>query len=444
MKPRVLVVEDDPGQAQALADFLKGRGFEVQVARSRAEACRRRAMDLALVDLRLPDGDGLEVLRCLKHRVPDLPVVLMTAYASIESAVEAMKQGAYDYLTKPLDLTRLWITVQRALEHRALHRELRELREELRQHRSLPELIVRSPAMQEVLSLIHRVAPTDTTVLITGESGTGKELVARTLHHLSGRRGRFVAVSVASLPDSLVEAELFGYERGAFTGADRSRPGRFEAAQDGTLFLDEIGELSPAIQVKLLRVLQERTVERLGSNEPIPLRVRLVAATNRNLEELVRQGRFREDLYYRLNVVHIHLPPLRERREDIVPLAEYFLQRYRRELHKPVEGFTREALYALLEYPWPGNIRELQNVIERAVVLTRHSLITPEDLALPAMGTASQNLEHRVPTLEEVERAHIQRVLALTGGNLSEAARLLGIHRNTLRQKLKAWGVERP
>ena len=440
MKPQVLVVEDDAGQARALADFLKARGFRVTVAATVAEACRARGMDLALVDLRLPDGDGLAVLQCLKRRDPDLPVVLMTAYASIESAVEAMKKGAYDYLTKPLDLTRLWITVQRALEHRALHRELRELREELQRTQDLPEIVARSPAMQEVLSLVKRVAPAETTVLITGESGTGKELVARTLHRLSGRKGRFVAVSVASLPDTLVEAELFGYERGAFTGADRARPGRFEAAQDGTLFLDEIGELSPGIQVKLLRVLQERTVERLGSNEPIPLRVRLVAATNQDLEALVRQGRFREDLYYRLNVVHIHLPPLRERREDIVPLAEHFLERFRRELHKPVEGFTREALYALLEYDWPGNVRELQNVIERAVVLTRHTLITPEDLALPTGPPA----RHRVPTLEEVEREHIRRVLSLTGGNLSEAARLLGIHRNTLRQKIRAWGLKPP
>ncbi len=439
MKPRILVVEDDPGQAQALADFLRARGFQVKTVATRAEACRPRLVDLALVDLRLPDGNGLEVLRCLKHRDPDVPVILMTAYASIESAVEAMKQGAYDYLTKPLDLARLWITVQRALEHRALHREVRELREELQRFHDLPDLIARSPAMQQVLSLVRRVAPTDTTVLITGESGTGKELVARTLHRLSGRKGRFVAVSVASLPDTLVEAELFGYERGAFTGAERARPGRFEAAQHGTLFLDEIGELPPAIQVKLLRVLQERTVERLGSHEPIPLDVRLVAATNRNLEQLVREGRFREDLYYRLNVVHIVLPPLRERREDIVPLAEYFLDRFRRELHKPVEGFTREALYALLEYPWPGNVRELQNVIERAVVLTRHSLITPEDLALPHPTPGGP--ERPVPTLEQVEREHIQRVLALTRGNLSEAARLLGIHRNTLRQKLKAWGL---
>ncbi len=444
---KVLIVEDDPSQRAALAAFLKRRGDEVMEVGSVAEVQQDFGpLDVALVDQRLPDGTGLEVLRILKARDPELPVILMTAYATVETAVEAMKNGAFDYLMKPVDLGRLMMLLRRATERREMQEEIRTLRMALQRSQGpeLPEIFAESPAMKEILSVVQRVAPTDATVLITGESGTGKEVIARLIHRLSGRKGQFVAVSVAALPETLVEAELFGFEKGAFTGATTSKPGRFELAHQGTLFLDEIGELPPSVQVKLLRVLQEKEVVRLGSDRPRTVDVRIVAATNRDLRALVQQGSFREDLFYRLNVVHLHLPPLRERKEDLIPLAEYFIQKFAREMHKPVKGLAPETRYLLLQYSWPGNIRELENVIERAVVLTRHTHLLPEDLPREIVQPQEDSGSVAVPTLSDVERQHIQHVLWLTHGNLSEAARLLGIHRNTLRAKIRKYRLKVP
>ncbi len=445
---RVLIVEDDPGQRSALVEFLKKRGHTLVEAGSVTEAQQEWGpLDVALVDQRLPDGSGLQVLKFLRSKDPDLPVILMTAYASVETAVEAMKAGAYDYLVKPVDLARLLMLLRRAAERREMQEEIRTLRHELQktQETAVPEIQAESPAMKEVLSMVHRVAPTDATVLITGESGTGKEVIARLIHQLSGRSGQFVAVSLAALPETLIESELFGYEKGAFTGATTSKPGHFERAHQGTLFLDEIGELPPSVQVKLLRVLQEKEVVRLGGESPRPVDVRIIAATHRDLKALVQEGKFREDLYYRLNVVHLHLPPLRERKEDILPLALYFVRKFSKELHKPVQGLATETRYLLLQYPWPGNIRELENVIERAVVLTRHTHILPEDLPREIVQPqVSEDEPPSIPTLEDLERQHIQHVLLLTQGNLSEAARILGIHRNTLRLKIRKYGIPLP
>jgi transcriptional regulator with PAS, ATPase and Fis domain len=290
--------------------------------------------------------------------------------------------------------------------------------------------------MKEILSLVYRVAPSQATVLITGESGTGKELLARAIHEASQRKGRFVAVSCAAIPDTLLESELFGYERGAFTGADRAKPGKFELADGGTLFLDEVGDLPPLLQPKLLRVLQEREVERLGGTRPTKVDVRVVAATNQDLKKKVSEGKFREDLYYRLNVVNINIPPLRERKEDILPLAYHFLKIFREELKKPVEGFTREAERLLLKYNWPGNVRELENAIERAVVLTRKNFIVPEDLPISV-----DRVEEEPLRLEEVEARHIKRVLDMAGGNMTKASQILCIHRNTLREKMRRYGI---
>ncbi len=443
----ILLVEDDKDQRAALADFLRSRGYTVFESDSIKNIDLKHTFALALVDLRLPDGTGIDVLKLLKKNDPDIPVILITAYGTVDTAVEAMKEGAYDYILKPIDLGRLMLTIERAIEKRNMVQEIRMLKEEITRHQKAEdiEIVAESEEMKQVLSLVKRVAPTDTTVLITGESGTGKELVAKLIHELSGRRGLFVPVSISALPDTLIEAELFGYEKGAFTGATVSKPGRFELADEGTLFLDEIGELSLAIQVKLLRVLQERVVERLGSTHPKKVNVRIVAATNRDLESLVKKGEFREDLFYRLNVIIIHIPPLRERKKDIIPLAEYFLKKYSKSLNKPVVGISEEARFMLLRYAWHGNVRELENVIERAIVLTRHNVIMPQDLPENISGIKQEVISHGetgVPTLDELEKQHIENVLRITQGNLSRAAKILGIHRNTLRLKLKKYGIE--
>lgn len=444
---KILIVEDDKDQRTALADFLRTNGYAVVEADSIGAINLTSAFGLALVDLRLPDGTGIDALKLLKKHDPDIPVILLTAYGTVDTAVEAMKEGAYDYILKPIDLGRLMLTIQRAIEKRNMVQEIRMLKEEIAKHQKTEdlEIIAESDEMKQVLSLVRRVAPTDTTVLITGESGTGKELLAKLLHNLSGKKGLFVPVSLSALPDTLIEAELFGYEKGAFTGATVSKPGKFELADDGTLFLDEIGELSFAIQVKLLRVLQERVVERLGSTHPKKVNVRIVAATNRDLESLVKKGEFREDLFYRLNVIRVHIPPLRKRKEDIIPLAEHFLRKFSKALNKPVIGISEEARYLLLNYNWYGNVRELENVIERAVVLTRHNVISPQDLPENISGVKQETVssqEPMVPTLEELEKQHIENVLRITKGNLSKAANILGIHRNTLRLKLKKFGIE--
>ena len=441
---RILVVEDEDFQRTELADFLREVGhevFEAQDGRSALESARNQQIDIAILDKKLPDFDGLQLISELKKLNPEVDVVIVTAYGTIDTAVQAIKLGAYDFITKPVDLEELQLKIDRILEKRRLQAEIRLLRDELRRYQRVGEIVYKSKAMEQVMEIVRRVAPTGTTVLITGESGTGKELIARAIHILSGRKGRFVPVSCAAIPEHLIESELFGYEKGAFTGAVRSKPGKFELAHQGTLFLDEIGEMPLNLQVKLLRVLQDKEIERLGSTKAVKVDIRIVAATNRELEKLVKEGKFREDLFYRLNVVRIHIPPLRERREDIIPLAEHFLKVFSREMHKPIEGFSREAKQLLLSYDWPGNVRELQNAVERAVVLTRYNFIMPEDLPIARTSDSDRVQSLR---LEDVERAHIKKVLEMTEYNISRAAELLGIHRNTLREKMKRYGLVRP
>ena len=432
----ILIVEDERAQREALAGYLRKAGYDVVTAATGKEAFEVKSTpDVVLLDLRLPDMEGIDLLKKLREMNPDTEIIVITAYGTVRTAVEAMRLGAFDYLTKPVDLDELLLIIGRALEKHERDLEVSFLKEEVEKFRPQTGLIGESPAIKEVLSMIYRVAPSNATVLITGESGTGKELVARILHAASPRKDRrFVAVSCAAIPESLLESELFGYERGAFTGATKPKPGKFELAHGGTLFLDEIGDLPISLQVKLLRVLQEKEVERLGSTVPRKVDVRIIAATNQDLRKKVEGGSFREDLYYRINTINIHIPPLRERKEDILPLAEFFLRKFSREMGKDIKGFDREARKALLSYQWPGNVRELINVVERAVVLTRKNIITADLLML-------EQLKSPFPTLEELEREHIKKALKISGGNLTRASELLGIHRNTLREKLKKYNL---
>ena len=444
---RVLVVDDEPAQRELVAGFLRKHGFDVVLAGGGREAVARfkqEPFDLVLTDQRMPDLSGLEVLEAVRSTSPETAVVIITAYGTIETAVSAVKAGAADYLTKPLNLDDLLHRVHRLRERQRLVTENRELREALTERHRVEGIIGDSGRMQEVLSLVRRVAPSDATVLIRGESGTGKELIARALHYASPRAaGPLVKVNCAALAESLLEAELFGHEKGAFTGAVASRKGRFEMADGGSIFLDEIGDLPPHLQVKLLRVLQEREFERVGSSRPIKVDVRLLAATHRDLEALVREGRFREDLYYRINVVTIMLPPLRERREDLPPLIEHFLRAFAGKNGKSVRGLTREARGALLRYDYPGNIRELENLIERAVVLTRDDVIGVEDLPLtletPASGSGDE--AGLIAAVEGLERRMIREALAKADGTQTRAAELLGISERVLRYKLKKYGL---
>jgi DNA-binding NtrC family response regulator len=444
---RILVVDDEPAQRELVCGFLTKHGFEVVEAGGGREAVSRfkqEPFDLVLTDQRMPDLSGLEVLEAVRAASPETAVVIITAYGTIETAVSAVKAGAADYLTKPLNLDDLLHRVHRVRERQRLVAENRELRAALAERHRVDGIIGDSGRMQEVLSLVRRVAPSDATVLIRGESGTGKELIANALHHASPRAaGPLVKVNCAALAESLLEAELFGHEKGAFTGAVTARKGRFELADGGSIFLDEIGDLPPHLQVKLLRVLQEREFERVGSSRPIKVDVRLLAATHRNLEALVREGRFREDLYYRINVVTIVLPPLRERREDLPPLIEHFLRAFAGKNGKTVRGLTREAREALLRYDYPGNIRELENLMERAVVLTRDDVIGVEDLpltleaAVPDSGTEAG----LIPAVEGLERRMIREALAKADGTQTRAAELLGISERVLRYKLKKYGL---
>jgi DNA-binding NtrC family response regulator len=444
---RILVVDDEPAQRELVCGFLRKHGFDVAEAGGGKEAVarvKREPFDLVLTDQRMPDLSGIEVLEAVRLTSPETAVVIITAYGTIETAVSAVKAGAADYLTKPLNLDDLLHRVHRVGERQRLVAENRELREALAERHRVEGIIGESGRMQEVLSLVRRVAPSDATVLIRGESGTGKELIARALHYASPRAaGPLVKVNCAALAESLLESELFGHEKGAFTGAVASRKGRFELADGGSIFLDEIGDLPPHLQVKLLRVLQEREFERVGSSRPIKVEVRLLAATHRDLEALVREGRFREDLYYRINVVTIVLPPLRERREDLPPLIEHFLRGFAGKNGKTVRGLTREAREALLRYDYPGNIRELENLIERAVVLTRDDVIGVEDLPLALEAPASGSVDEAglIAAVEGLERRMIREALAKADGTQTRAAELLGISERVLRYKLKKYGL---
>jgi len=445
---RVLIVEDEDKLRRVLELQLQSAGFEVEKASSAEEALRKvdRA-DLILTDLRLPGMNGLELLESIRRQNSHVPVVVMTAFGTIEAAVEAMKAGAADFLLKPFSLDHLMTVVNKALEVRALRDENRKLREELGVRYDWTNIIGRSPAMQEIFGTISRVAPTRATVLLCGESGVGKDLIARAIHYHSPRSGRpFVKINCTAIPENLMESELFGYEKGAFTGATSSKPGKFEQADGGTVFLDEIGDVPPSIQVKLLRILQEREFERLGSNKTRQIDVRVLAATNADLRAALEEGRFREDLYYRLNVMPINIPPLRERKEDIPFLAEHFVTKFSKELGSPVTSISSGAMQKLLEYHWPGNVRELENVIERSLVLCSGQTLEAADIRLDmAPRTRAASADSFLPdgvTLEEHEQNIIREALRRTNGNKSQAARLLGLTRNALRYRLSQMGLD--
>ncbi len=438
----ILVCDDEESQRTLLAGFLRKKGFAVTVAGGGKEAIelnRRTNFDLAILDLKMPEIDGIETMQKMKEIDPQTYFIILTGFGTVESAVRAMKLGAYDYLNKPINLEELEIFINRIQEEQITRQEIEDLKQEIRERFNFESFIAESPKMKRIIELIPRISRADAPVLILGESGTGKELIARIIHASSLRRNnRFVPISCAALPETLIESELFGYERGAFSGAEKRKIGKFELANQGTLFLDEIGDLPITVQVKLLRVLQEFTFERLGSNLPIKVDVRLICATNQDLKKKIQNGTFREDLFYRLNVITIELPPLRERREDIKPLAEYFVKKYSGKLGKDIEGISREAINKLVRYDWPGNVRELENVVQRAIVLTRREWIEAKDILLSS--------EERSPVLEaeslaEVEKQHIIRILKKTKWNLSLAAQRLGIHRNTLRLKIKEYGI---
>jgi two-component system NtrC family response regulator len=442
----LLVTDDEAGQRELLAGHLRHLGYRVEEAADGVEAVervRRGGIDLVLLDQRMPRLGGAEAVRALRAADSGTDVVVVTAFGTVESAVYALKLGAVDYLTKPLDLDRLEMVVKQCLERRTLVRENRSLREKLAGGPSFSGIVGATGAMQELLSTVARVAPTEATILLTGESGTGKELIARAVHGASRRaEGPFVPVHCAALAETLLESELFGHERGAFTGADRQRIGRFESAAGGTVFLDEIAEIPPQVQVKLLRVIQERRIERVGGNRPVTLDVRLVAATNRDLGEEIRAGRFREDLYYRLAVVSLHVPSLRQRREDIPALADHFLRKHAGEGGQIVEGISREARDILFRYDWPGNVRELDNVVQRAVVLARGRTLTSDDLppairaAAEESGVLARSEGSLHAQIEELERRLIREALDAEGGVQYRAAERLGISERTLRYKL--------
>ena len=407
---------------------------------------RENSVDLVVTDLKLPGMNGLDFLQAVKHQNAALPVIVMTAFGTVETAVEAMKAGASDYVLKPFSLAEMQIVIHKELDVHKLREENRSLREALGKRYAHPNVVARSPKMQEVLATVERVAPTNSTVLLGGESGVGKDLIARAIHEKSRRaRGPFIKINSSAIPENLLESELFGYEKGAFTGANASKPGKFELADKGTLFLDEIGDVPPAIQVKLLRVLQEREFERLGGTRTVKVDVRLIAATNRDLRAALEEGTFREDLYYRLNVVPIDIAPLRERKEDIPDLAGLFMERFCGGSDKPAKSLAPEAVRILANYHWPGNVRELQNIIERACALAKGEVIEPADIHLdtrPVRAGTSEN--HFLPdgmTLEHWEDEMIHEALRRASGNKSQAARLLGLSRNALRYRLSKIGI---
>jgi DNA-binding NtrC family response regulator len=452
-RPVVLVIDDDPGVRESFRLILEDHYDVTDVPDGPAalDVVRTSAVDLVLLDIRLPGMDGIEVLERIKALDEGIEVILVTAVKTVRTAVAAMKLGAFDYLTKPFEEDELLSLSRRALERRALEREVAFLRSELARAHDSDEIVGRHPTIEKLHGLIAQVARTPTTVLITGESGTGKELVARAIHHQGSRReGPFIAVNPAAIAETLIESDLFGHERGAFTGAHQRKLGKFELAQGGTLFLDEIGTLRAELQAKLLRVLQQREIERVGGTRPVKIDVRFIAATNTNLKEAVGSGAFREDLYYRLNVVPLRVPPLRERIQDIPLLVEHFIRHDNRRFHKRVEGLSPEALAALNAYRWPGNVRELENVIERCVVLAEGPIIQlndlPLDVSLPQQATKVRSAE-ALPLNEatdQFEQQIVLRVLERVGWNLTEAGRILEIHRNSLRVKLARWGIRAP
>jgi DNA-binding NtrC family response regulator len=445
--PVVLVVEDDQSTREGLCAALSDAGMEVLAASSGEEALARldlTQVDVVVSDIMMGNVSGVDLLTHIQEDHSDTAVILVTAYGTIESAVDAMRRGAYDYLTKPINLDRLELLVHRAHRRQNLLRENRELKQQLRRQFSMSGIIGQSPAMRQILQKIEQIAPTNASVLVQGESGTGKELVASAIHHHSNRSdGPLVKVNCVALAESLIESELFGHERGAFTGAHRMRRGRFELADHGTLFLDEVGDLSVATQLKLLRAIQEREIERVGGQTPIAVDVRLIAATNRDLEAAMREGKFREELYYRLKVVTLQIPPLRERPDDIPLLLDYFLDLFCKEHSKSIRGFTQTAKQRLCSFPWPGNVRELRNCVESLVVTTRGEEITLQNLPplmVPESSSFSINLPMGRP-IDEVERRYILRTLEMLSGNKARTAQMLGISKKTLYRRLHDYGI---
>jgi len=446
----ILIIEDEAKMRRLLELNLGDDGFKTLSAGDAETGLKLLASEpvhLALTDLKLPGMSGLEFLQAAKRQNAGLPIVVMTAFGSVETAVEAMKAGASDYVLKPFSLAEMRMVVHKELDHSRLQEENRSLREALGQKYSHPNIVARSPKMQEVLATVERVAPTNSTVLLGGESGVGKDLIARAIHEKSRRTsGPFVKINSTAIPENLLESELFGYEKGAFTGATTSKPGKFELADKGTLFLDEIGDVPPAIQVKLLRVLQEREFERLGGTRTVKVDVRLLAATNRDLREALEQGTFREDLYYRLNVVPIDIAPLRERKEDIPDLANLFLARFAKDSSRQLRGISPAAMQVLLGHYWPGNVRELQNVIERACALAAGPELDVGDVQLDLPrnrgGAAADRFLPDGMTLDQWEDEMIREALKRANGNKSQAARLLGLSRNALRYRLSKIGID--
>ncbi|GAB4289234.1 MAG: sigma-54 dependent transcriptional regulator [Ignavibacteriaceae bacterium] len=452
MNESILIIDDEQTQRDVLAGFLKKKKYNVFTASSGEEGISilsKNQIDIVLSDYKMPGKSGLEVLKEAKQINPETGFVIITAFGTVENAVKAMRAGADDYISKPVDLDELELLLDRIIEKKNLRSENYYLREQLKEKFRIDSIISQSPKMEEVLSIAARVAGSKATVLITGENGTGKEVLAKSIHYISPRNDKpFIAVNIPALSVNLVESELFGHEKGAFTGADRMRIGRFEAADGGTIFLDEIGDISPEIQVKLLRVLQEQQFERVGGNTLVKVDVRIIAATNQDLSKKISEGSFREDLYYRLNIVGISIPPLRERKEDILPLSEHFIRKFSEENQKPNISLSREAVDLLMKYNFPGNVRELENIIERAVVLARGNLITSADLPMsvkgfipeknaPLPGTGTLNEQ-----VEALEKKLIYDALKESGGNQTKAGKILGLTERNLRYKLKKYNIK--
>ncbi len=451
--PSILVIDDKDSMRTMLSQTLHEEGYQVDVVeegKKALELARLKSYDVALTDLKMPAMDGLDVLSSLKEIDSDIAVIVMTAYGTVETAVEAMKRGAFDFITKPFDPDHLTVLVQRALENRRLIAENSLLREELAASLGFSEIIGQNEKMKEVSKLIQKVAASDTSVLLLGESGTGKELFGRAIHNLSPRRDKpYVAINCAAIPAELLENELFGSEKGAFTSSVARKMGKFEIANSGTIFLDEIGDLDIALQAKLLRVLQQKNFERLGGNKTVAVDVRVVAATNMDLNDMIRKKQFREDLYYRLSVFPITIPPLRERMDDIVPLAEYFVNKYSREMKKPVKTLSKEAVTILTKYHWPGNVRELENTVERAIILAEGKKITPDHLAIRLRNSDEIRLREGAG-LKEIgnhaqmmaERSAIIRILKQVRGNKRKCAEILKIDYTTLFDKIKKYEID--